>query len=65
MVDAKIIMPEGLLRCLLDDLGESGGWDVMGVLGSVGAFMRDKPGEDLKRSNQQKKTDTRFPTRQQ
>jgi hypothetical protein len=62
MVDAKVIMPLGLLECLLDDQGETGGWEVMGILGSVGAFMRDRTAEDLMRSGQQKKTDARFPT---
>jgi len=61
MLDAKVIMPDGMLKCLLDDLGDSGGWEVMGVLGKVGAYLRPKPDEDRKRLDQQKKTDTRFP----
>lgn len=61
MLDAKVIMPFGLLECLLDDLGETGGWEVMGILGAVDTFLRPKPAESKKRDEQQKKTDARYP----
>jgi hypothetical protein len=61
MVDAKVIMPFGLLQCLLDDLGETGGWEVMGTMGSTGKFLRLMPDEIAKRDAQQMKTDKRFP----
>jgi hypothetical protein len=61
MLDAKFIMPDGMLKCLLDDLGDSGGWDVMGILGKVTAYLRPRGDEDAKRLDQQKKTNARFP----
>ena len=61
MVDAKVIMPLGLLECLLDDLGETGGWELMGILGSVDSFLRPKMAETKKRDDQQKLTDKRYP----
>lgn len=61
MVDAKVIMPLGLLQCLLDDLGETGGWEVMGTVGSTGKYLRPMIDEKAKREAQQKQTDKRFP----
>ena len=61
MVDAKVIMPFGLLQCLLDDQRETAGWEVMGTLGSTGKFLRLMPDEMAKRDTQQVKTDKRFP----
>lgn len=61
MLDAKVIMPLGLLQCLLDDAGDTGGWELMGIPGTVNPFLRLKIEESKKRVDQQGKTNTRFP----
>ena len=58
MLDAKVIMPDGMLKCLLDD---PDGWEVVGILTKVSVFLRPKADEDRKRLDQQRKTDARFP----
>lgn len=60
IVDAKVIMPYGLLQCLLDDQGDAGGWEVLGILGAVNTFLRGRTDEWKKRTDQQRKTDERF-----
>ena len=61
MVDAKVIMPEGLLLCLLDDVGETGGWEVMGMLRAVKVFSVAKDVGSKRQIAQQEHTDKRFP----
>jgi len=61
MLDAKVIMPLGLLQCLLADADDAGGWEVMGILGAVDLFLRQKGDETNRRLAQQEKTNTRFP----
>jgi len=61
MLDAKVIMPEGMLSCLMEDMGDGGGWEILGILKPVTVFSVPKELGNKMRMEQQARTDARFP----